>query len=467
MKQPDRSRNRRGDVSDRSSHVSLAPPRGGACKLNTRMSRRTPTRLVSALVVSLLLAAPVVSSALAGPSGNASLANVGWGGFGNTPDENRHSPLTQIAPGNVSQLGRKFTVDFRQLDPTVRLGEQSYPVEANGTLYVTTNDDSVWALNATTGAVKWHWSPRDQAVFSDFGVVTNRGVALCDGHVFELTLDMNIVSLDPATGALQKEVPISAAVPGATVGYGYSETSAPICYDHTLVFGAAGSEYGVRGFVMAYHTNLTPAWPNPFWTVPPEGTEWRSLDPLAGGGVVWTPVTVDPTTNTVYFGTASATPFYFPTIRPGSDPRSDSVIAVDLATGRLRWWQQQLAFNEWKYDTSQPPLVYNAKIAGRTERVVSVATMEGLWFAYNAKTGAPIYEQVKVLDHTEHPNLVPGKPVVVYPSSIGGLNYSPASFDPQTGFVLNAAAETAEVEVQAVLTPAQQKDKFTLGDVFL
>ena len=417
--------------------------------------------------MTLLVAAPLVSSALAGPSANASLANVGWGGFGNTPDENRYSPLTQIDPSNVSQLGREFTVDFRQLAPTTRLGEQSYPVEQNGTLYVTTNDDSVWALNATTGAVKWRWSPSDQAVFSDFGVVTNRGVALCDGHVFELTLDMNIVSLDPATGALQKEVPISDAVPGATVGYGYSETSAPICADHTVIFGAAGSEYGVRGFVMAYHTNLTPAWPNPFWTVPPEGTEWRSLDRLAGGGVVWTPGTVDPTTGTLYVGTASATPFYFPSVRPGSDPRSDSLIAIDIATGRLRWWQQQLSFNEWKYDTSQPPLVYTATIGGKTQRVVSVATMEGLWFAYNAKTGAPIYQQVKVLDHTEHPNLVPGKPVVIYPSSIGGLNYSPASFDPQTDDVLNAAAETAAIEVQAILTPAQKKDKFTLGDVFL
>lgn len=428
---------------------------------------RRPVRLASALVVALLVGAPVVSSALAGPAGNASLANVGWGGFGNTPDEIRFSPLTQIDPSNISQLGREFTVDFRQLDPTVRLGEQSYPVEQNGTLYVTTNDDSVWAVNATTGAVKWRWSPGDRAVFTDFGVVANRGVAVCDGHVFELTLDMNIVSLDPATGALQKEVPISAAVPGATVGYGYSETSAPICYHHTVILGAAGSEYGVRGFVMAYHTNLTPAWPNPFWTVPPEGTGWRSLDPLAGGGVVWTPVTVDPTTDTLYVGTASATPFYFPSIRPGSDPRSDSLIAIDLATGRLQWWQQQMSFNEWKYDTSQPPLVYTAKIDGKAERVVSVATMEGLWFAYNAKTGAPIYQQVKVLDHTEHPNLVPGKPVVVYPSSIGGFNYSPASFDPQTDEALNAAAETAAIEVQAVLTPAQKKDKFTLGDVFL
>jgi hypothetical protein len=93
--------------------------------------------------------------------------------------------------------------------------------------------------------------------------------------------------------------------------------------------------------------------------------------------------------------------------------------------------------------------------------------MEGLWFAYDAKTGRPIYQQVKLLDHTEHPKLQPGQPVTVYPGSIGGFNYSPASFDPNTGYVYEAAAETAAVEVQAVLTPAQKKDKFTLGDVFL
>jgi alcohol dehydrogenase (cytochrome c) len=417
-----------------------------------------------AIVLALALAGFGLGTAGAHSSANA---NVGWGGFGNTPDENRYSPLTQINPGNLSSLGRLFTVDFQALDPTVRHGEQSYPVEANGTLYVTTGNDSVWALDATTGQVKWRWAPSDVAVFSDYGVVANRGIALCDGHVFLLTLDMNIVSLDPATGRLQKEVPISQAVPGASVDYGYSETSAPICYDHTVVFGAAGSEYGVRGFVMAYHTNLTPAWPNAFWTIPPEGTEWRQYDALAGGGVVWTPVTIDPTTDTLYFGTSTATPYYFPSIRPGSDPRADSLIAVNLKTGRIDWWQQQMNFNEWHYDTAQPPLVYTAKINGKAERVVSVATMEGLWFAYDAKTGRPIYQQIKLLDHTEHPQLVPGQPVTVYPGSIGGFNYSPASFDPNTGYVYEAAAETAAVEEQAVLTPAQKKDKFTLGDAFL
>jgi len=419
---------------------------------------------IGGLAAAAVVLGITLTSAVARPNADA---NVGWGGFGNTPDELRHSPLTQVTPSNVDKLGRAFTVDFQKIDPTVRRGEQSYPVEENGTLYVTTNDDNVWALDATSGKVKWRWTPDNVAVFRNFGIVANRGVALCDGHVFVLTLDMTIASLNPASGQLERRVPIAKAVPGASSSYGYSETSAPICANHRLILGAAGSEYGVRGFVMAYHTDLTPAWPNPFWTIPPAGTEWRRSSTLAGGGVVWTPTTVDTTTNTLYFGTGSATPLYFPSIRPGSNPRADSLIAVNLATGRMKWWQQQMAFNEWSYDTAQPPLVYTAKIGGKKQRIVSVATMEGVWFAYDAATGRPIWQRIKVIDRTEHPTLQPGKAVPVFPSSLGGLNYSPASYDSSTNYVFNAAAETAALDTQAVLTPTEKKRKFTLGDVFL
>jgi alcohol dehydrogenase (cytochrome c) len=427
------------------------------------MRGRAVSRALAAVVVTI--AAGVLLASASARTGAA--GDVGWGGFSNTPEGLRHSPLTQITTSNVDQLGRVYTVDFRQIDANVRRGEQSYVVARGGTLYVTTNDDNVWAVDALTGKVKWRYTPDNVAVFRNFGIVANRGVALCDGHVFILTLDMTIVSLNPATGQLERRVAIAKAVRGASPSYGYSETSAPICANHRLIVGAAGSEYGVRGFVMAYHTDLTPAWSNPFWTIPPAGTSWRRNGTLVGGGVVWTPTTVDTTTNTLYFGTGSATPLYFPSIRPGSNPRADSLIAVDLATGRMKWWQQQMAHNEWSYDTAQPPLVYTAKVGGSKQRIVSVGTMEGVWFAYDAATGRPIYQRVKVIDRTEHPTLKPGKPVTVFPSSIGGLNYSPASYDPKTNYLFNGAAETAAIDVQAELTPTQKKRKFNLGDVFL
>ncbi len=393
-------------------------------------------------------------------------ASVNWVDFGNTPNENRYSPLTQITPGNVSQLGRAFTFDLNKAVPGIKKGQQSYPIVVNGTIYVTSGDDQVFAVNGVTGTMIWHYAPDNVGTFKNYGIVVNRGVSYCDGKLFLLTLDMTLVALDPATGNQIGRVAIGHAVPGAYSNYGYSETSAPVCANHTVVIGAAGSDYGVRGFVMAYHTDLTPAWANPFWIIPPTGTEWRSKALLVGGATNWTPETVDLTTNTLYFGTAAASPAYYPSLRPGSDPRADSIIAVDLSTGKLKWWQQQLAYNEWAYDTSQPPMVYTAKIGGKSHRIVSVATMEGMWFAYDAKTGAPIYQRIKVLDNVEHPALVPGKPVAVYPSSLGGLNYSPASYDPETNYVYNAASETASALQQQ--TPAQEQiQQLLLGNTFL
>jgi glucose dehydrogenase len=197
-----------------------------------------------------------------------------------------------------------------------------------------------------------------------------------------------------------------------------------------VLIGAAGSEYGIRGFVMAYTTDLRPAWPSPFWTIPPDLQSWRRTSRVVGGGAVWTPVTVDSSTNTVYFGTGSATPLYFSALRPGVNPRTDALVAVDLQTGRLKWWQQLISGNQWAYDVSQPPLVYRGKVGGSVHDVVSVATMEGVWFAFDADTGKPFHERVKVIDRVEHPPLRPGEPVTVFPSSLGGLNYSPASYDP-------------------------------------
>jgi alcohol dehydrogenase (cytochrome c) len=400
-------------------------------------------------------------------TGAASAVSGNWTSFGRSADQTRNSPLTQITRANVDSVGRVFRLRYRDIDRTVRLGQQSYPLAIDGVLYATTNDNNVFAINGTTGKVIWRYEPPNRAVFSNFGIVANRGVASCAGRLFLATLDMHLVALDRRTGKVLNRIALADVVPGAAPNYGYSQTSAPVCVRNRVLMGAAGSEYGVRGYVMAFTPTLQPAWANPFWTIPPRQQGWRRASRIAGGGVVWTPVTADPTTNTVYFGTGSATPLYFPALRPGSNPRTNALVAVDLNTGRLKWWRQQITHNEWSYDTAQPPLVYTGRIGGQSRRVVSVATMEGVWYAYDARTGRPIYQRVKVIDRTEHPRLRPGQPVVVYPGALGGLNYSPASYDPRTNYVFNAAAETAGILIQQKLTPTEKRRKFVLGDVFL
>jgi alcohol dehydrogenase (cytochrome c) len=420
-----------------------------------------------ARIAAALLAGATVALATGAATGGVAPVDGDWTSFGRSPTNDRHSPLTQLTPANVSNLERAYSVDFQKLDPDVRRGQQSYPLAIGGKLYVTTNDDNVFALDGATGKVLWQYKPPNSGLFKNFGIVANRGLAYCDGRLFIAQLDMKLVALRPSDGKVLGVVAISHDVWNASTNYGYSETSAPICANHRVLVGAAGSEYGIRGFVMSYTTDLRPAWPSAFWTIPPDLQSWRRASRVVGGGAVWTPVTVDPGTNTVYFGTGSATPLYFKALRPGVNPRTDALVAVDLMTGRLKWWQQLISGNQWAYDVSQPPLVYRGKVGGTVHNVVSVATMEGVWFAFDADTGKPFHERVKVIDRVEHPPLRPGEPVTVFPSSLGGLNYSPASYDPKTNFVFNAAAETAAVLVQQKLTPTQKRRKLLLGDVYL
>jgi alcohol dehydrogenase (cytochrome c) len=424
------------------------------------------TGRVRAAALALLAGAALATLAGAAPAGTPSV-DGDWTSFGRTAANDRHSPLTQITRANVSQLDRAYSVDFQKLDPDVRRGQQSYPLAVGGRLFVTTNDDNVFALDGATGKVLWQYKPRNSGFFKNFGIVANRGLAYCDGRLFIAQLDMKLVALRPSDGKVLGDVAINQDVWNASTNYGYSETSAPICANHRVLIGAAGSEYGIRGFVMAYTTDLRPAWPSPFWTIPPDLQSWRRTSRVVGGGAVWTPVTVDASTNTVYFGTGSATPLYFKALRPGVNARTDALVAVDLVTGRLKWWQQLITSNQWAYDVSQPPLVYRGKVGGSIHDVVSVATMEGVWFAFDAETGKPFHERVKVIDRVEHPPLRPGEPVTVFPSSLGGLNYSPASYDPATNYVFNAASETAAVLIQQKLTPTQKRRKLLLGDVYL
>ena len=276
-----------------------------------------------------------------------------WTTFGYDYEQTRHVPLAQITKDNVRKsrprlVGRLSGHRSRPFPG----GQEGYPLVISGTVYVSTSFNHAFALDAATGKVKWHFSPGDIGKFHNFGLNFNRGLAFCDNTLYMLTLDMRIMAIDATTGKLVKQVNIWDTVPDAKTEYGYYETAAPICYNGTLLIGSSGGDNGFRGFVMAYNAkDLTPAWPNPYWTVPPVNQDWRSQGVFHGGGAVWMPVSIDTTTGTVYFSVGNPSPDFYPQLRPGNNPKTNSLIAVDLKTGQEKWWKQQQAGDQWDYDT--------------------------------------------------------------------------------------------------------------------
>ncbi|MEZ4609757.1 MAG: sulfocyanin-like copper-binding protein [Caldilineaceae bacterium] len=318
------------------------------------------------------------------------------------------------------------------------------------TPYVTTSYNHVFAIDAATGDVKWHFAPDAIGKFHNFGLVINRGLAYCNNKVFMLTLTSASWPSTQRPANWPSPWTSAAAVPDARAEYGYYETQAPVCYKGI----AAHRQLGRRqrhSAALSWRTMPTtwlPAWPNPYWTVPPEGQDWRSQGRFHGGGAVWMSPTIDTTSDTVYFSVGNPSPDFFPELRPGNNPVTNAVIAVDLHSGQEKWRQQQLAGDQWDYDTGQSPMVYTADVGGETRRVVSVGNKEGRWFVYDAKTGDPIYENVQVPNLIDHPPLKKGEPVVIAPSATGGINYAPQAFDPGTNYALVAALESKAILVQ-------------------
>ena len=123
-----------------------------------------------------------------------------WTTFGYNYEQTRHAPLSQITKDNVQKLGLAWMVDFQQIDSSIPGGMENFPLEVNGTLYITTSFDHVFAIDATTGDVKWHFSPGEIGKYTNFGLDVNRGVAYCDNSVYLLTLDQRIMKIDAQTG---------------------------------------------------------------------------------------------------------------------------------------------------------------------------------------------------------------------------------------------------------------------------
>src|ERR1700719_666289 len=287
--------------------------------------------------------------------------------------QKRFYPNGQINASNVKRL---HTAWIFQTD--VMESMETSPIIVNGVMYVTTSFSHVYALNAQTGEQLWHYKHALGPITTYCCGPNNRGVAVYEDKVYLATLDSKLVALDAKTGnkVWQSDV--------ADPEQGYSETMAPTVVKGKVLIGTNGGEYGIRGFVKAYDAkdgkllwtfNTTPENSVGVWApkdatgrdmhrdiAAEKATLAKSGDPYKTlGGGVWQNPSIDLAAKRIYFVVGNPSPDLDGAIRPGDNLYTDSLVSLDLDTGKYACHFQYIAHDVWDLDAVSPTILVDAK----------------------------------------------------------------------------------------------------------
>jgi alcohol dehydrogenase (cytochrome c) len=358
-------------------------------------------------------------------------------------DGQRYSPLDEIDTGNVARLKLAWVFSFSPQG--LHAGQSTYafenaPIVVDGVMYVSGWDGWVWALDAANGQLLWqykHAIPFDTSLCC--GNV-NRGVAVAHGKVFVCTLNAHVLALDATTGECVWDVT------SGDVRAGESLTVAPLVVKDRVVVGSSGGEFGVRGHLDAYdvetgervwrcYTIPKPGEPGSE-TWPAEGEAWAR-----GGGNCWITGTFDPETNLLYWGTGNPAPDFDGEVRPGDNLHTDSVIAVDVDSGEIRWHYQCTPHDLWDYDSNMECILFEQD--GR--KLLAHFDKNGYCFVLDRTNGErvrifPFVDRITWGEITPDGQVTPrvypeaeGEEVHFHPGPAGAKEWTHAAYSQRTG----------------------------------
>jgi alcohol dehydrogenase (cytochrome c) len=427
----------------------------------------------SIVTLVLVLALATAAAAQTGP---------GWPVYGGDQGNARYSTLGQINTGNVERLKVAWALQLGSLR-----SQESTPILVGDTLYVTSSHGpkNVFAVNAKTGEARWRYSPEVPAGIDQYACcdVNSRGVAYANGKIFFGRLDGHLVALDAKTGKELWKTMVIDHTGGSVI------TSPPTIVKNLVITGFGGGEYGVRGYISAFDQDSgREVWK--LWTVPgpgePGNDTWKGDSWKFGGAVAWHIGSYDPKLNLVYYGTSNPAP-WGASVR-GNDSSnigqytnlySSSTLAINPDTGKLVWHFQHTPHDAWDYDGVNELVLADIDIGGQKTPVLLKADRNGFFYVLNRQTGKLISAKPFVdINWATGIDMSTGRPVEVpekrprlnfratniCPNLIGGKNWMPMSYDPQTGLVylptMNLCMDMEGAE------PKYTRGQFFLGTEF-
>jgi alcohol dehydrogenase (cytochrome c) len=361
-------------------------------------------------------------------------------------DQTRYFPGKQINASNVGKLHPAWIFQTE-----VKESQETTPIIVNGVMYVTTAFDHVYALNAKTGEEYWHYKHKMGPITTYCCGPNNRGVAVYKDKVYLATLDSKLVALDAKTGSVIWETQI------ADPELGYSETMAPTAVDGKILIGTNGGEYGIRGFVRAYDADTGKLVWN-FDTIPDNSVGVWATHDAAGkdlhrdieaekaqlaktgdpyknlGGGVWQNPSVDLKTKRVYFVVGNPSPDLDGAIRPGDNLYTESLVSVDLDTGKYVCHFQYIPHDVWDLDDTSPTVLVDAKDKdGKMVPAVIHGGKTGYVYVNNRKDCSLIRYSEPMVSQDGMYTLPTAEGARMLPGANGGVEWSPMAVNPKLG----------------------------------
>jgi alcohol dehydrogenase (cytochrome c) len=354
---------------------------------------------------------------------HAAEAPKNWLTYSGAYFSQRYSGVTQITPANAKNLEQKWIF---QADSLQRF--EATPLVVDGIMYATQAPNDVMAIDARTGRLFWIYQYKPAAGSRPCCGLVNRGLAILGDTLYMATVDAHLVAVDARNGKPLWNVEV------ADYNKGYAMTLAPLAVKDKIIVGAAGGEYGIRGFIAAYDPKTgKEIWK--FYTIPGPGEPghetWPAGDAwMHGGASVWITGSYDPSLNLTYWGVGNPGPDFNPKQRAGDNLYASSVVALDADTGKLKWHFQFTPNDPYDYDSVQIPVLADAMWSGKMRKLMFWANRNGFFYVLDRTNGEFL---------SGHPFVKVNKPT--YPGPMGGTNWYSPSYSPRTGLFYVSAFE--------------------------